>query len=437
MLLKRSSVIAILLTLISSSNFPANSLDPTDTEKPKLVSFELLTKAQTPSDPHVFKIVTEDDKNWVKLELLQRYNFSGKTLPACSTESQQLPSGIEEISRAASAGGKKTQTFLFHFFTPTPAKLPPGCPDHQTASNFYVFLGGYLGCTTGSCLSMRDEAGFEAHPTVFINSLLSGQVYISPTPRKFCAAWDPGFLVDRETATTHLSIATNAITALTAYASEMPLEKITLGPSWVIPGDQYLAAMKQARTDLQQLLEFRDQPTLTRLQSLRICQGDQTAAIHERASWLPALFISSWSDGYVGNRYVGSLGAELTREVEQRKATFAREKAVIAELRQRAADLTSVVTTARNSYPSVAAQLDTYIARLMLISKEVETASGEALTRISTELQEINTSAGAIRQQAYIDALKKNRKTITCVKGKTVKKVTSLNPVCPKGYKRK
>jgi len=27
--------------------------------------------------------------------------------------------------------------------------------------------------------------------------------------------------------------------------------------------------------------------------------------------------------------------------------------------------------------------------------------------------------------------------TITCIKGKTVKKVTAVNPKCPKGYKKK
>ena len=27
--------------------------------------------------------------------------------------------------------------------------------------------------------------------------------------------------------------------------------------------------------------------------------------------------------------------------------------------------------------------------------------------------------------------------TITCVKGKTVKKITAVKPVCPKGYKKK
>jgi len=29
------------------------------------------------------------------------------------------------------------------------------------------------------------------------------------------------------------------------------------------------------------------------------------------------------------------------------------------------------------------------------------------------------------------------KKSITCVKGKIVKKVTATNPLCPKGYKKK
>jgi hypothetical protein len=34
-------------------------------------------------------------------------------------------------------------------------------------------------------------------------------------------------------------------------------------------------------------------------------------------------------------------------------------------------------------------------------------------------------------------AASKKKTTITCLKGKTIKKVTGVNPVCPKGYKRK
>ena len=34
-------------------------------------------------------------------------------------------------------------------------------------------------------------------------------------------------------------------------------------------------------------------------------------------------------------------------------------------------------------------------------------------------------------------AVSPNKITISCVKGKTIKKVVAVNPVCPKGYKKK
>jgi hypothetical protein len=37
--------------------------------------------------------------------------------------------------------------------------------------------------------------------------------------------------------------------------------------------------------------------------------------------------------------------------------------------------------------------------------------------------------------EAKAAALKKT--TITCIKGKIVKKVTSVKPICPKGYKKR
>ena len=52
--------------------------------------------------------------------------------------------------------------------------------------------------------------------------------------------------------------------------------------------------------------------------------------------------------------------------------------------------------------------------------------------RILTSLEGSITSAIAT---AKINAMKK--KTITCVKGKLTKKVTAVNPKCPKGYKKR
>jgi hypothetical protein len=37
-----------------------------------------------------------------------------------------------------------------------------------------------------------------------------------------------------------------------------------------------------------------------------------------------------------------------------------------------------------------------------------------------------------INGQVFMDKI-----TISCVKGKTTKKVTAIKPVCPKGYKKK
>jgi hypothetical protein len=41
------------------------------------------------------------------------------------------------------------------------------------------------------------------------------------------------------------------------------------------------------------------------------------------------------------------------------------------------------------------------------------------------------------KQEADAKAALLKKKTVTCVKGKLVKKVTGIKPICPKGYKLK
>jgi archaellum component FlaC len=48
--------------------------------------------------------------------------------------------------------------------------------------------------------------------------------------------------------------------------------------------------------------------------------------------------------------------------------------------------------------------------------------------------EEVEEFANSIYQ---LQQMVKSLKTITCVKGKTTKKVVALNPVCPKGYTKK
>jgi membrane protein involved in colicin uptake len=54
--------------------------------------------------------------------------------------------------------------------------------------------------------------------------------------------------------------------------------------------------------------------------------------------------------------------------------------------------------------------------------------------------QEAEAKAAAelkAKQEAEVKAAARKKTTITCLKGKLVKRVTGVKPVCPKGYKKK
>ena len=74
--------------------------------------------------------------------------------------------------------------------------------------------------------------------------------------------------------------------------------------------------------------------------------------------------------------------------------------------------------------------------------KKIEFAQVEAV-RLAVELkakQEAEAKAAAdlkAKQEADVKAAALKKTTITCLKGKLVKKVTALKPVCPKGYTKK
>ena len=71
-----------------------------------------------------------------------------------------------------------------------------------------------------------------------------------------------------------------------------------------------------------------------------------------------------------------------------------------------------------------------------------ENAKIDAEAKAAAELkakQEAEAKAKAEEEaKAAADkAAARKKVTITCVKGKTIKKVTAANPKCPKGYKKK
>ena len=51
-----------------------------------------------------------------------------------------------------------------------------------------------------------------------------------------------------------------------------------------------------------------------------------------------------------------------------------------------------------------------------------------AITNLKNEISAANQEIASLRSQIP--------KLITCVKGKTVKKITAVNPKCPVGYKK-
>ena len=55
----------------------------------------------------------------------------------------------------------------------------------------------------------------------------------------------------------------------------------------------------------------------------------------------------------------------------------------------------------------------------------------------ATELKAKQEAEAKAKSEAEAKAALSKKITITCVKGKTIKKVTGVKPFCPKGYKKK
>ena len=89
------------------------------------------------------------------------------------------------------------------------------------------------------------------------------------------------------------------------------------------------------------------------------------------------------------------------------------------------------------------------LAAELKIKQEAEAkakAEAEARARVDAEAkakaeEEARVKAEAelrVKQEAEAKAAAEKKKTtITCIKGKSIKKIIAVNPKCPKGYKRK
>jgi hypothetical protein len=77
------------------------------------------------------------------------------------------------------------------------------------------------------------------------------------------------------------------------------------------------------------------------------------------------------------------------------------------------------------AYNSIAANLDELILYVSVLQGDL-TSQLNVIKNLEIFLNEAEAKAAALKKT-----------TITCIKGKLVKKVTGVKPVCPKGYKKK
>jgi len=72
-----------------------------------------------------------------------------------------------------------------------------------------------------------------------------------------------------------------------------------------------------------------------------------------------------------------------------------------------------------------------------LKAKQEADAKAAAELKVKLEAEAIAAAQLKAKQEAEAKAAALKKTTITCIKGKLVKKVTGVKPVCPKGYKKK
>ncbi len=76
-------------------------------------------------------------------------------------------------------------------------------------------------------------------------------------------------------------------------------------------------------------------------------------------------------------------------------------------------------------------------AEKLAADAEKSKAAQEALDKATAAKADVQKKIADLEAQVAKIAAAKKKITITCIKGKSIKKVTGINPVCPKGYKRK
>ena len=179
----KKRALTLLLLVASLVNPPwAIAFDGTDSEAPKVISMRLLTDPPSSTNDLVaLELMTQDDKNWVKISgtVQLGYSFAIKdsnAAPNCavgSTSFSKFEVVEDERARSAININPKKQRFLLFGFVPRPKALPANCPEYRNlelapavalnTSTFTTSVNRTTGARTISsnifAPSLQDESG--------------------------------------------------------------------------------------------------------------------------------------------------------------------------------------------------------------------------------------------------------------------------------------
>jgi hypothetical protein len=404
------------------------AIDLTDKEPPTLESIKIVSSGSSISDLYVLEIVTKDDKNWVSLQD-KSFGYSYKDdLPVCSADYGNIWYSIDEVSRETNSNGAKIQKFYLSFAVPR-LNLP-NCPKFSV-SKFEFRGGGYPDLPT-AFISIRDEAGRVSKIPIISKGLESPLVLNKDFFQRFTMSnfgvWlcvgdlsgAPLTSKDRQNATNDLIKSYNqflslldSYTQISGNSDLMFSRKIFdqwSNLEYAITWD--LSKMRQELIqrldDNLRLRDFQNSKSLTDLLKLRVC-----APVSEK-EWLDAR-MSGFMTYYwfqLGSGFVD----EVTTQIRKAEAKAIADKAA-AELKAK-----------QEAEAKAAAELK---------AKQEAEAKAAAELKAKQEAEAKAVAELKAKQEAEAKAAAVKKITITCVKGKLVKKVTRVKPVCPKGYKKK
>ena len=408
----KSVFISLVVILISAcvqatGVVKASAIDLSDTEGPKIISFTLSTEIQVDGFAR-YIITVKDDKNFVKVAdripspQFQLRNLSSQNLsPVCTPSWGQwwypLFEFKEDLSRKPSKPANNHYFFLtirtkLPAYTYESKRMPDACDSFASSFALDDWYGDLF----------KDEAGNltqSRFPLIKDISITKDPVFCLPKVNVDSNDYSPAWLQK----TTWSSIL--QLSAL--------LENVTIGDN----------------SRLQEISEYTR--AASNLYALKLKGGSASEL-------LSSSDLQTWNKNCAKTFPIEksdndgkSLIAEDLIYVNQIKAA--------AELKaKQEADAKAAAELKAKQEAELKAKQDLE-ARIAAEFKAKQEAEAKAAAELKAKQEaELKTAAELKAKQeseAKVAATKKT--TITCLKGKLVKKVTGVKPVCPKGYKKK